>query len=598
MKRKVVWLILSCLIVVALVLTSCGPAAEEGEGKTVVGKVVEKEAPEVEKEEEVVKPEEKGPQHGGTLVLLTGWAVEPDKWDPIEYSSAQESAFTGYYLENLLTGDLSKGARGTKEYWFNDTYWVPDQYITGQLAESWEFTDPLTVRFHLRPGVYFQDKPGVMTSREMTSADVVFSLNRLIEAKATLGTRYEWMESVSAPDKYTVDLKLSKFSADWLWRMTARGTHIIPPELVQAGVADVKKQVGTGPFMLVDYVKGSALTYDRNPNYWGKTTIDGKEYRLPFIDRLIVPFIAEPSTQLAALRTGKADILANVQWQFRESLKATNPELKEYVMLIGGAGLVCMREDIPPFNDIRVRKAMNMAVDRKAFIDSQLGGEAVLLSWPFSAAWPKVLFTPLEDYPASTQENFAYNPEKAKQLLAEAGYPNGFKIGLIYSSIASATADVCSMLASHWADIGVEVELKPMEQGAFVGVAYGKKYTDMIYYGGSNSSPFSIMRNVGEPGDFYNLTMFNYPDWYAKFTQAKGEREYAGQNKLLKELNAEAVSTADYVILPTGYVYRYAQPWVNNYYGETNSASFNLSQIMAATVWLDLDMKQEMIGKR
>jgi len=596
MKRRVVWIIFSCLMVVAMVLASCAPApVAEEEGKTVVGEVTEKEgaAVEEEEEEEVFTEVKEGPQYGGTLTLLSGWAVEPDKWDPIEYSSAQESAFTGYYLENLLTGDLSKGARGTNEYWFNDTYWVPDQYITGQLAESWEFTDPLTLRFHLRPGIYWPDKPGVMSSREMISADVVFSFKRLIEAKATLGTRYEWMESVSAPDKYTVDLKLSKFSADWLYRMMARGTHIIPPELVQAGVADVKKQVGTGPFMLVDYVKGSALTYDRNPNYWGKTTIGDKEYSLPFIDRLIVPFIAEPSTQLAALRTGKADILGGVEWQFRESLKATNPELKEYVTLAGGAGLVCMREDIPPFNDIRVRKAMNMAVDRKAFIDSQFGGEAVLLSWPFSAAWPKDLFTPLEDYPASTQENFAYNPEKAKQLLTEAGYPNGFKIGLIYSSIAPATADVCSMLASHWADIGVEVELKPMEQGAFVGVSYGKKYTDMIYYGGSNSSPFSILRNAGEPGDFYNLTMFNYPDWYAKFTQAKGEREYAGQNKLLKELNAEVVSTADYVICPTRYVYRYAQPWVNNYYGETNSASFNLSQVMAATVWLDIGLKAQ-----
>ncbi|MBL7174502.1 MAG: hypothetical protein ISS66_01635 [Desulfobacteraceae bacterium] len=164
----------------------------------------------------------KAPQYGATLTFLhAGGGWEPDKWDPIEYSKAQESYYLGYYLEGLLAGDLSRGARGSNEYWFCDSYWVPDPLITGQLAAGWEITDPLTVKFQMRKGVMWQDKPGVMKAREINSADVVFSWNRLIQAKKKLGTCYEWMEAVSAPDKYTVVLKLNKFSADWRWRITA-----------------------------------------------------------------------------------------------------------------------------------------------------------------------------------------------------------------------------------------------------------------------------------------------------------------------------------------------------------------------------------------
>jgi len=98
----------------------------------------------------------KAPQAGGTLTLLVT-AQDPDKWDPIEYSKAQEDAFVGFYAEGLLAGDLQRGARGTNEYWFNDAYWVPDPYIKGHLAASWEFVEPLTVKFTLRQGIMWPE---------------------------------------------------------------------------------------------------------------------------------------------------------------------------------------------------------------------------------------------------------------------------------------------------------------------------------------------------------------------------------------------------------------------------------------------------------
>jgi len=563
MRKKAIFIGLGVLLIAALTLTAMPGAAGAKDAKP-----------------------------GGTLTYIVG-AVEPDRWDPIEYSSAQESAFIGFYLENLLGGDLSKGARGTKGYWFNDMYWVPDKDITGRLAESWSFSDPLTVTFRLRHGVMWPDKPGVMKAREMTSADVVYSLKRLIDYKKKLGTRYIWMESVSAPDAYTVVLKLSEFSADWLWRMTARGTKIIPTEMAQVDITDWKNAVGTGPFRLVDYTKGSALTYEKNPKYWDQTSIGGKKYKLPFVDKVVLPFISDESTALAALQSGKADILPTVSWEFRDSLKKSNPNLKEFKMLGGVAVVIGMKEDTAPFSDLRVRQAMSMAVDRKAYVDSQAGGEAVPLSWPFSAAWGDKLFTPLNKYPQAVQEAFRYNPEKAKKLLAEAGYPNGFKTGMIFSSAGARLADVASLLASHWKKVGVEVELKPMEQSAFVGLVYQKQFTDMVMLGHSNSSPISIMRNVGEPKDFYNMTAFNHPDWYKKFLDAKDERDYAKQEAMLKDLNRFVVSTGDYIILPTGYVYRYAQPWVNNYFGETNTGSLDAGGQIIATIWIDPDAKKK-----
>jgi peptide/nickel transport system substrate-binding protein len=593
MTKKVFWLLLTCLIAGTLVLTSCGPAAEPEEGKTITGKVVEKKVEE-EKKEEVVTPVAKEPQYGGILKIIgIGAAIDPITWDPADclWLTDYHNCF---FQENLLVGDLSRGPRGTNEFGFNFTAWIPDDLTTGELAESWEQPETLTVIFHIRKGVSFPDKPGVMTSREMTAKDVEFSLNRVLASPRCPKGRFDWVESITATDKYTVVLKMSKFHSNWM-AMIAWGAayvKIYPPELVDAGIADWKNAVGTGPFMLTDYVKGASLTFDKNPIYWGKTTIDGKEYKTPFVDRLLLPIIPDASTQLAAMRTGKADIQEAVSWQDKDSLERTNPNLLRFQRLVASAPSLIMRVDTPPFDDIRVRKALCMAVDREAFLESQLGGEGVYLSWPMSAAWPRSIYTPLEEMPESVQELFTYNPEKAMQLLAEAGYPDGFKVETVTTS-AAASIDFASAIKSYLADIGVELEIKPYDYATYSGITFGRKYKHTIATSQGNSNPFAVIRSRVLPGDPFNYSMFNDPEATDMVDQIEAEVNVDEKNRLIKELNIYYLEQATDVLFPTGYTYCYAWPWVKNYFGEIETKFYGPAPVYA-TIWLDQSLKKSM----
>jgi len=599
MKGRITCLLLSFIVILALILSSCQPAqAPETEGETVRGKVVSTPDQPKEKEQETTSPSEpaapSGPQYGGTLKVIGILAtVDPITWDPANCHWMTDYHIS-FYQENLVIGDLSRGPRGTNEFGFNFSAWIPDDLTTGMLAEDWTQPDPLTVIFTIRKGVYFPDKTGVMSSRELTADDVEYSLNRLFESPRLPKDRFDWVESVTATAKYEVVLQMSKFHSNWL-AMIAWGAayvKIYPPELVTAGIADWRNAVGTGPFMLDDYVKGSSLTYVRNPIYWGKETIDGEDYKLPFADSLLLPIIPDASTRLAALRTGKADIIESVPWEERASLERTCPDLLKSRYLAAGAPALVIRMDTPPFDDIRVRQALSMAIDRQAFIDSQIGGEGVLLSFPLSAAWPASIYTPLEEMPESVQELFTYNPEKAKALLTEAGYPDGFKAETVTTSDA-ASIDFASVVVSYLADIGVELEINPYEYATYNGIIYGRSYKHTIAAAQGNSNPFAVLRSRIRPTDPFNFSMFNDPYADDIIAQIETESDITAKNQMMKDINVYFLEQAPLVIFPTGYTYKYAWPWVKNWFGEHEAGFYNPAPIYAR-IWLDQDLKKEM----
>lgn len=590
MKKKIVWLVVSCLMVAALVLASCAPA------------VVEEEVVPVEEEEEVVEEVVSAvtePQHGGTLTVLWFHAgLEPQTWDPADCNWIVDP-FTSPYMENLGMGDFEKyGPRGTNEFAFTDLEYMPPEFLRGCLAESWELLDDTTTIYHIRQGVYWPDRPGVMSSREMTAEDVAFCGTRRIQSPRC--PYYENVESITAADKYTVVVKVKEYQENWIgaggWGYFLK---IYPPEAVDAGMHDWRNACGTGPFILKDYVSGASLTFERNPLYWDTTTIDGKEYKLPFADRLSWPIIVDESTRLAALRTGKCDIDMSVSWKYKETLEETNPELARYQWLSTTWWGLAGRMDKAPFDDIRVRRAMSMAIDRQAVIDAQYGGEGEMLGGPFSLGWPADLYTPLEELPESAQELFEYNPEKAKALLAEAGYPDGFKAEIIVSSTGTAATDMVSMIASLWEDnLGIELELKMAEYALYYGLMIGKAHKDMYLMSKGCGDPFAVLLVVAsDPAQMWNPAMFDDPYFTEMFEKARGTSDIAEAKRLLKECNVYLIDQCPYVILPVGYYYAYAWPWVHNYYGELNANTRSPGQIHAR-IWLDRDLRYEMVGIR
>lgn len=595
MKKKTLWLVLSFLMVAALVLASCQAAAPEEK---------EKEAVTEEKEEPVVTPTYDEPIYGGTLTVIALLnSFGPLSWDPTD--GVWMTGFTcGKYWEHLLTGDFEKyGPRGTNEFIFQDNEWIPYQFLTGSIAESWEVvtdTDPMKLIFNIRKGIYFPEKPGVMDSRELTADDVVYSLVRYRDTDRIAASRQAWIGDITAPDKWTVQINMNEYNAFWDY-LLAWGwcTEIYPHESVEAegGLADWKNHNGTGPFLLDDYIDESSLTYVRNPIYWWQATVGGKKYDVPFVDRLVELIIPDASTQLAALRTGKCDIRMGESWENVETLEETNPELTRWKVLTTSNLQIGVRMDKEPFSDIRVRQALNMALDKVAIGVSMWGSEdnIVYPSFPFASSWPDTLYTPFEDCPDSVKMLYTYDEAGAKALLTEAGYPNGFQTTMVMGNDA-ATADLMSLVTAYWAAVGVDVEMQPMEVAAMSGVRLSMSHEGMFYQSKGNATPESVLRAPYLVGQYWNIAAFDDEFFNEQFMKARHDPDLTDDERLalMKEINVYCMEQSPYISLPGYYYYRYAWPWVKNWYGEHNETYIMQNSRIFATLWMDQEEKASM----
>jgi len=440
----------------------------------------------------------------------------------------------------------------------------------------------------------WQAREGVMAAREMTADDVVFCLKRYDESPRSSPARLDWVDSFEAMDKYTVVLKLNRFHANWGYLIAwGWSTKIYPPEVVDVGMDDWKHQSGTGPFRIVDYIEGSSITYKRNPDYWGKGIIDGKEYQLPLIDTLVYLIVPDETTRIASLTTGKLDILEYVTWKFGEPIRRQHPEILTWDMMSCWTYLVAMRTDTPPFDDLRVRRAMCLAIDNQAVLDAVYGvGAGVLQAHPLYAGYPETIYTPLEDCPAPVQELYTYDPEKARQLLTEAGYPDGFKTNIVMQNYEG-YVDIVSMYADFWADLGIEVDIKSMEYAALYGIMANQSHDQMLGLARGNTNPFNVMRAIFLCGQWWNPAIFcdqKYEDmyWTAAETLDPVERE-----KMIKEMAVYVMGQVPYISGPSAYSMRFAWPWVKNYYGETDFGYKNAVPGYAR-IWMDEDLKKEM----
>ncbi|GAI26075.1 unnamed protein product, partial [marine sediment metagenome] len=266
------------------------------------------------------------------------WFGSTQEYTPASWDLADilwlSSVTSGPYLDKLLTGDIfTYGPRGSNEYLFGYPEYIPDEYIGGQLAESWEVS-PERIVYQIRPGIMWHESP-IMESRELTADDIVHSLRRFVAAMKPLWpvrvAMIDDIDDIYAQGKYTVVVETNSYEPNWEFYIAwGFQTGIQPPELVEAGAADWRNHVGIGTnaFLLTNYVDGVAAMYVPNPDWWDKKkTINGKEYDTPFIDKLVYPFIKDESTKIAALRTGKIDFMSEIPLRYEDTLKQTCPNL-------------------------------------------------------------------------------------------------------------------------------------------------------------------------------------------------------------------------------------------------------------------------------
>jgi peptide/nickel transport system substrate-binding protein len=271
------------------------------------------------------------------------------------------------------------------------------------------------------------------------------------------------------------------------------------------------------------------------------------------------------------------------------SIKKSCPDLKwaRYSPLNGF--MLALRMDTKPFDDIRVRRALNMAINRQEILDALANGDGEPVIYPLS------LCPPLQELPDSAKELFTYNPQKAKKLLAEAGYADGFSFKAQIPNNAQAGLDLGAMVVGYLSKIGVTLELEPMDYGSYLSMMYKKKHGPGYFFSASQDNPFQTIRMNFVTGQTWNAYIFS--DKYVDETYFKtvedpnlSPEESAA---VMKKLAVHCVDQAPAIWLPGPYAYTTWWPWVKNYYGELRVGAWRPGPIFAR-IWIDQDLKKKM----
>jgi peptide/nickel transport system substrate-binding protein len=586
MKNKIVWLLVSCLMMASLVLASCGPVTPTTTPPTTTPPTV---SPTITP---TTTPTKEEPTYGGTITIcITSVPV----YDP--------ASLTGYVANNayesLIQQDWARGPSGSREFLstLND-WWIEPQSFAGLLAESWEQPNPTTFIFHLRKGVKFQNVPPA-NGRELDANDVVWSNKymqsnpRWINYKAP-DTPVEKTFRFTALDKYTVQVITPEPDAmvlnDWPHLL-----RILPREFEGVNLNDWKNNCGTGPWIRTDHVPGSSTTVERNPDYWMMDPLHPKN-RLPYADKIIELIIPDRATQLAGLRTGKIDYLPQVERVDGKDIIARNPELK-YSKSARDVTRVelTMRVDRPPLDNKKVRQALHMAIDWDAWVQQYYEGEAIKLTRPYYP-YHTGYYTPLEELPANLQALYTRDVTKAKQLLAEAGYANGFKVSADFSSASAQLVEPLSLIKDWWKDIGVDFQLNMRDPAAMSAIFYAKKYDYMYAMRGvsGNAAPEMMWRQFCKPGHPYNYYMLNDPYINEQYAKVCNTLDINEQKRIEKELGIYFIDLCPEIIGPSAYSLTIWWPWLKGQSGEVWSGPYWMMTYVLQYCWVDKEIKDRM----
>jgi peptide/nickel transport system substrate-binding protein len=542
------------------------------------------------------------PKYGG--YYLTGM-MDPLGFD--EGMVVRANAASTQTTQYLIGADWTKGPSGTGKSDFVYGFIGDMSLETGFLAESWDMPDGQTIVFHIRRGCNFFINPDsaatkLVNGREFNADDAVFNLNRVFfEAKAsdkyTIAADQKPL-SIKATDKYTVEIKVNPVYQGLMLTQCGSGTFMYAPEVIKqyGNINDWKNACGTGPFMLKDYVTGSSMTYVRNPNYWKKDPYGpGKGNQLPYVDGVRGINIPDLSTQIAAFTTGKLDRMTNMTLEDKTMIAKTRPDVIINKRIAPPFVISGRVDKNLPFNDIRVRQALNMATDKADILKSLFQGQGYMLGYPYSnAPCHSEYYTPLEQQPQAVKDLFTYNPDKAKKLLADAGFPNGFKTQILCQATVFRGVvgpDFLSIIKQMWAKVGVDVEIKPVESTVFQSMRRGRTFDQMIFDDGKGYGwPYQF--NMFRLESFDDVAQWETPvvrDYYNKI-QAVLFKDPAAMNKLLKDFGPYVLEQAPGVWLPTADYYTLWQPWIKNYSGEDWLSYSHFDEYMQY-LWTDQDAK-------
>ncbi|MFS8479680.1 MAG: ABC transporter substrate-binding protein [Micromonosporaceae bacterium] len=460
-------------------------------------------------------------QGGGTLVV--GYTAEPNTLDP--WKATQ---FQAVHLLEQVYGTLTQLDK--------------DLNVVPGLAEKWEYSDDnTTLSMTLREGVTFHD------GKSLTSADVKSSIERLKapETAAVAAATLASVESVEAPDPQTVVLRLATPDAGLLAGLATTNLAIISKDDTSESLAS--KPNGTGAFMFDSRTAGQSIKLAANPNYWGgKPKVDGLEFRI----------IPDQTSVVAGLQSGNIHFAALDDPLVAKSAEGSGlnvqktPNLSYHVLQLNARKA--------PLDNKNVRLAIQCAIDRQQVLDTAALGEGEVVGPITSPAYrsdPDARPCPTRDV------------DKAKQLLAEAGFADGVTIPTIVSQGEYATSvNEAQNLQAQLKDAGITLDIETLESGAYVDRWVAADFSAAVALNGGRPDPDGMYgRYFTSSGNLNKVAGYSSPELDQLFAEGKATTDVAKRKEIYAQVSQHLEDNAVWVWLFSSYVYTASTPGVSGF---------------------------------
>ncbi len=526
-----------------------------------------------------IPPDPRTPRYGGTMVI--GVAGDPPSIDPFHSTSVNGANIMGSVYERLVHVPVGAGTDPTV-----------DKRIGG-LAESWDISnDFLTYTFHLRKGVKWHNLPPA-NGRELDSEDVKFTFQLFTLPNSIQGGFFQNVDRVEAVDKYTVVYHMKQVDISLVGTLTDYGRGwILPRE--SANINRRITAIGTGPLQVAaDYEYKVGMLLVRNPDYWLK---DERGNSLPYLDGRRAVIMPDASARNSAFRTGKIDTGASFPSPVElRSLIRTNPTtMVQELEFTFSPTYMAMRLDKQPWKDVRVRRAMSLAIDYNTWTET-LWGVRGTTHVGLNGLW---YGQPSDAIEMLAQECkcpwYSYDPKLGKQLLAEAGYPNGFNTTMEFApSYGPLWAASFELLGAYWKQIGVTVELKPLDYSIWRANLDRGAWTDMAAHAFVFPFPSTVYGAVQQFGSGRagnpNTGFVNDPKVDAAIKEIdESYRDPARAPELVRQLRAYYLDQVFNLPWGGGHSYSIFAPRLRNYQSNPNIL-VGSEQRVVIPVWIDND---------
>jgi peptide/nickel transport system substrate-binding protein len=482
-----------------------------------------------------------GPKLGG--VLLGAAETNPSGFDPHKVLSLASQSVTEQVYDTLFELD-------------------PDLKVVNRLVKSYDTPDDLTYIFHLEEGVVFSD------GTPLTSEDVVYSLDRI--RNPDISARAAWfsqVDSVSAIDTNTVKVTTAKPYAPLINFLASSFNGIVSKKFTEANNNNLDQvTMGSGPFVLANYVPDQSIRLEANRKYWRKG--------IPYLDASEAKIIPDDQGRVAALRAKEVDDAWFIDSKVADLFR-NDPEYVVYevpVLTHASTWINCSK---PPLNDVRVRQAISYAINRQEFLDTVAFGKGVLTG-PIPAP-EKEWALPVDTYPSYTQDL-----DKAKALLKDAGFENGVTIKLSVSPQYVLDTGNAQVLQDQLKKVGITIEIVSLEWGNLLNAWFASDF-EMLNL---------LMLGVPDPdgytyGRFHSASTGNFakisdPDLDALLEKQRTTINRDARKQVLADVQRKVVDLTPMLYYYCYYVWGIFRPYVKGVTPMSNSSGLYL-----ATEWLD-----------